>query len=74
MIEWEWAPFEDYRDRSAESAEVSVWECGQIGLRSRGGATFLENLVKAANDLFATFWLIVIVALPFILLIGWLLG
>jgi hypothetical protein len=35
---------------------------------------FLENLVKVANDLFATFWLIVIVALPFILLIGWLLG
>ncbi len=35
---------------------------------------FLENLVKAANDLFATFWLIVIVALTFILLIGWLLG
>ena len=25
---------------------------------------FLENLVKAANDLFATFWLIVIVFLP----------
>ncbi len=35
---------------------------------------FLENLVKAANDLFAAFWLIVIVALPFILLIGWSLG
>ena len=35
---------------------------------------FLENPVKAANDLFAAFWLIVIVALPFILLIGWLLG
>jgi len=35
---------------------------------------FLENLVKAANDPFATFGLIVIVALPFILLIGWLLG
>ena len=35
---------------------------------------FLENLVNAANDLFTTFWLIVIVALPFILSIGWLLG
>ena len=35
---------------------------------------FLENLVKAANDLFAMFWLIVIVALPFILSIGWPLG
>lgn len=35
---------------------------------------FLEDLVKAANDLFATFWLIAIVALPFILLIGWVLG
>ena len=35
---------------------------------------FLENLVKAANDLFAAFWLIVIVALSLILLIGWSLG
>lgn len=63
-----------YRDRSGESVEVSVRECGEIGLRSREGAMFLENLVKAANDLFATFWLIVIIALPFILSIGWLLS
>jgi hypothetical protein len=35
---------------------------------------FLEDLVQAANDLFAKFWLIVIVLLPFILLIGWLMS
>jgi hypothetical protein len=34
----------------------------------------LVNLVKASSDLFATYWLIVTVALPLILLIGWLLG
>ena len=32
---------------------------------------FLENLVKAANGLFANFWRIVIVLLPFILILGW---
>lgn len=32
---------------------------------------FLEDLVKASNDLFANFWLIVIVLLPFILILGW---
>ncbi len=35
---------------------------------------FLEDLVQAANGLFAKFWLIVIVLLPFILLIGWLMS
>jgi hypothetical protein len=38
------------------------------------GKDWWQSCVVAANDLFATFWLIVIVALPFILLIGWLLG
>jgi hypothetical protein len=32
---------------------------------------FLEDLAKAANGLFAHFWLIVIVLLPFILILGW---
>lgn len=32
---------------------------------------FLEDLVNAANGLFATFWLVVIVLLPFILILGW---
>jgi cell division protein FtsX len=32
---------------------------------------FLEDLVKAANDLFAIFWTVVIVLLPFILILGW---
>ena len=34
-------------------------------------AMFLEDLVKAANGLFANFWLVVIVLLPFILILGW---
>lgn len=32
---------------------------------------FLEELVKAANGLFAIFWTVVIVALPVLLLLGW---
>lgn len=32
---------------------------------------FLEDLAKAANELFAKFWTIVIVLLPFILTLGW---
>ena len=32
---------------------------------------FLEVLVKAANELFAIFWTVVIVLLPFILILGW---
>ncbi len=32
---------------------------------------FLEDLVKAANGLFANFWTAVIVLLPFILALGW---
>lgn len=36
-----------------------------------GSAMFLEDLVKAANGLFANFWLVVIVLLPFILILGW---
>jgi hypothetical protein len=35
---------------------------------------FLERLVQAINELFAKFWLIVIVLLPFLLLLGWLLS
>jgi hypothetical protein len=35
---------------------------------------FLERLVQAINELFAKFWLIVIVLLPFVLLLGWLLS
>jgi len=31
---------------------------------------FLEWLVSAANDLFARFWLVVIVVLPFLLILG----
>lgn len=34
-------------------------------------AMFLEELVKAANGLFAIFWTVVIVALPVLLLLGW---
>lgn len=30
----------------------------------------LEQLIEAANELFAKFWLIVIILLPFILLFG----
>ena len=37
-----------------------------------GNSMFLDDLVKAANDLFANFWLIIIVLLPFIMLLGWL--
>ncbi len=33
---------------------------------------FLQNLIQAINDLFAKFWLIVIVVLPIILVVGWL--
>jgi len=32
----------------------------------------LERLIEAANELFAKFWLIVLVLLPFILLLGYL--
>jgi len=32
---------------------------------------FLEDLVEAANGLFANFWTVVIVLLPFILILGW---
>ena len=32
---------------------------------------FLEDLVKAANGLFANFWTVVIVLLPFVLILGW---
>jgi len=32
----------------------------------------LERLIEAANELFAKFWLIVLVLLPFILLFGYL--
>ena len=35
---------------------------------------FLERLVQAINELFAKFWLIVIVLLAFVLLLGWLLS
>ncbi len=35
---------------------------------------FLERLIQAINELFAKFWLIVIVLLPFVLLLGWLLS
>jgi len=38
---------------------------------NQGGGMFLEDLVKAANDLFANFWLIAIVLLPSILILGW---
>lgn len=31
----------------------------------------IENLVKAANELFAIFWTVVIVLLPFVLILGW---
>ena len=32
---------------------------------------FLEELVKAANGLFAIFWTVVIVALPLLWILGW---
>ena len=32
---------------------------------------FLEELLKAANGLFANFWSVVIVLLPIILILGW---
>ena len=32
----------------------------------------LEKLVNAANDMFANFWLVVIVLLPFVLGLDWL--
>lgn len=32
---------------------------------------FLERLLGAINDLFANFWLIVIILLPFVLILGW---
>jgi len=38
----------------------------------RCNAMFFENLFKAANELFANFWLVVIVLLPFVLGLGWL--
>jgi hypothetical protein len=31
---------------------------------------FLERLVATANDLFARFWLVVIVALPILMILG----
>lgn len=31
----------------------------------------IENLVKAANELFTIFWTVVIVLLPFVLILGW---
>ena len=34
-------------------------------------AMFLEELVKAANGLFAIFWTVVIVALPLLWILGW---
>jgi len=34
----------------------------------------LEDLARAANGLFANFWLVVIVLLPFILLLGWIIS
>ena len=33
---------------------------------------FLEKLIEAINDLFESFWLIVIILLPVILIVGWL--
>jgi hypothetical protein len=32
---------------------------------------FLEKLIEAINDLFESFWLIVIILLPVILVVGW---
>ncbi|MDP2369285.1 hypothetical protein [Rhodoferax sp.] len=32
---------------------------------------FLERLIAALNDLFASFWLVVIILLPFVLVLGW---
>ena len=32
---------------------------------------FLEKLIEAINDLFESFWLIVIILLPVILIVGW---
>lgn len=35
---------------------------------------FLQTLIQAINDLFAKFWLIVIVLLPIIMFVGWLMS
>ena len=37
----------------------------------KGATVFLERLLAAINDLFANFWLIVIILLPFVLILGW---
>ena len=68
-----WCCRADWKRRHSRLAKSLGWDeepqCQQEGL-----TMFLENLIQAANDLFANFWLIVIILLPFVLLLGWLLS